>query len=135
MLIVDEPTAGLDPVERNRFYNLLSEVAERTIVILSTHIVDDVKELCPRMAIINKGKVIIQGNPTEIIQNLQGRLFVKTILKKELEQYKNEYQVINERLYLGNQIIHVISDTHPGPTFKLIDASLEDVYMSQILNS
>jgi ABC-2 type transport system ATP-binding protein len=135
LLIVDEPTAGLDPVERNRFYNLLSEVAERTIVILSTHIVDDVKELCPRMAIINKGKVVIDGNPIEIIQNLQGRLYEKTIHKKELEQYKNEYQVISERLYLGNQIIHVISDTRPGSMFKLIDANLEDVYMSQILNS
>lgn len=135
LLIVDEPTAGLDPVERNRFYNLLSEVGEHTIVILSTHIVDDVKELCPRMAIINKGKVIIQGNPSEIIKNLQGRVYEKTILKNELEQYKKEYQVISERLYLGNQIVHVISDTHPGSTFKLIEANLEDVYMSQIFNS
>lgn len=135
LLIVDEPTAGLDPVERNRFYNLLSEVGEHTIVILSTHIVDDVKELCPRMAIINKGKVVIQGNPAEIIKNLQGRVYEKTILKNELEQYKKEYQVISERLYLGNQIVHVISDTHPGASFKLIEANLEDVYMSQIFNS
>lgn len=135
LLIVDEPTAGLDPVERNRFYNLLSEVGENTIVILSTHIVDDVKELCPRMAIINKGKVVIQGNPAEIIENLQGRLYEKTIHKNELEQYKNEYQVISDRLYLGNQIVHVLSDTHPGSSFKPIDANLEDVYMSQILNA
>ncbi|KIX22033.1 multidrug ABC transporter ATPase [Flavobacterium sp. 316] len=135
LLIVDEPTAGLDPVERNRFYNLLSEVGEYTIVILSTHIVDDVKELCPRMAIINKGKVLIQGNPVEIMGNLQGRLYEKIIHKNELEQYKNEYQVISDRLYLGNQIVHVVSDTHPGSTFKSIDANLEDVYMSQILNS
>ena len=135
LLIVDEPTAGLDPVERNRFYNLLSEVGEHTIVILSTHIVDDVKELCPRMAIINKGKVIIQGNPSQIIETLQGRVYEKTILKNELEQYKKEYQVISERLYLGNQIVHVISDTHPGASFKLIEANLEDVYMSQIFNS
>ncbi|WP_184131625.1 ABC transporter ATP-binding protein [Arcicella rosea] len=135
LLIVDEPTAGLDPVERNRFYNLLSEVGEHTIVILSTHIVDDVKELCPRMAIINKGKVVIQGNPAEIIKNLQGRVYEKTIHKNELEQYKKEYQVISERLYLGNQIVHVISDIHPGSTFKLIEANLEDVYMSQIFNS
>lgn len=135
LLIVDEPTAGLDPVERNRFYNLLSEVAERTIVILSTHIVDDVKELCTRMAIINKGKVLIQGNPLQIMENLQGRLYEKIIHKNELEQYKNEYQVISDRLYLGNQIVHVLSDTHPGSRFKSIDANLEDVYMSQILNS
>lgn len=135
LLIVDEPTAGLDPVERNRFYNLLSEVGEHTIVILSTHIVDDVKELCPRMAIINKGKVLIQGNPIQIMENLQGRLYEKIIHKNELEQYKNEYQVISDRLYLGNQIVHVVSDTHLGSTFKSIDANLEDVYMSQILNS
>ena len=135
LLIVDEPTAGLDPVERNRFYNLLSEVGEHTIVILSTHIVDDVKELCPRMAIINKGRVIIQGNPIQIMENLRGRLYEKTIHKNELEQYKKEYQVISDRLYLGNQIVHVISDTHPGSTFKSIDANLEDVYMCQILNS
>lgn len=135
LLIVDEPTAGLDPVERNRFYNLLSEVAEHTIVILSTHIVDDVKELCPRMAIINKGKVIIQGNPTQIMESLQGRLYEKTIHKNELDQYKKEYQVISDRLYLGKQLVHVVSDTHPGSTFKSIEANLEDVYMSQILNS
>lgn len=135
LLIVDEPTAGLDPVERNRFYNLLSEVGEQTIVILSTHIVDDVKELCPRMAIINKGRVIIQGNPIQIMESLQGRLYEKTIHKNELEQYKKEYQVISDRLYLGKQLVHVVSDTHPGSNFKSIEANLEDVYMSQILNS
>ncbi len=134
LLIVDEPTAGLDPVERNRFYNLLSEVGENTIVILSTHIVDDVKELCSRMAIINKGKVLVQGNPVQIMENLKGRLYEKMIHKNELEQYKKEYQVISDRLYLGNQIVHVLSDTHPGHGFKLIEANLEDVYMSQIFN-
>lgn len=135
LLIVDEPTAGLDPVERNRFYNLLSEVGEQTIVILSTHIVDDVKELCPRMAIINKGKVLVQGNPLQIMENLQGRLYEKMIHKNELEQYKSAYQVISDRLYLGNQIVHVLSDKHPGSGFKLIEANLEDVYMSQIFNA
>jgi ABC-type multidrug transport system ATPase subunit len=135
LLIVDEPTAGLDPVERNRFYNLLSEVGEQTIVILSTHIVDDVKELCTKMAIINKGKVIIQGNPLQIMENLRGRLYEKTIQKSELELFKKEYQVISDRLYLGNQLVHVVSDTHPGSDFKAIDANLEDVYMSQILHS
>lgn len=135
LLIVDEPTAGLDPVERNRFYNLLSEVGEQAIVILSTHIVDDVKELCTSMAIMNKGKVIMQGDPIEIMESLQGRLYEKTIYKGELEQYKREYRVISNRLYLGNQIVHVISDTHPGSNFKAIEANLEDVYMSQILNA
>jgi ABC-2 type transport system ATP-binding protein len=135
LLIVDEPTAGLDPVERNRFYNLLSEVGENTIVILSTHIVDDVKELCSRMAIINKGKVLVQGNPLQIMENLQGRLYEKMIHKKELEQYKKEYQVISDRLYLGSQIVHVLSDTHPNSGFKLIEANLEDVYMAQIFNA
>lgn len=135
LLIVDEPTAGLDPVERNRFYNLLSEVGEQTIVILSTHIVDDVKELCTNMAIINKGKVIVQGNPVLIMSGFNDRLYEKTINKNELLQYKSEYQVISERLYLGKQIIHVISDTHPGANFKAIEANLEDVYMSQITNA
>lgn len=132
LLIVDEPTAGLDPVERNRFYNLLSEVGEQTIVILSTHIVDDVKELCTSMAIINRGKVVVQGNPIEIIKSLNGRLYEKTIHKSELEQYKKGYQVISDRLYLGKQLVHVLSDTHPGSDFKPIEANLEDVYMSQI---
>lgn len=135
LLIVDEPTAGLDPVERNRFYNLICEVGEQTIVILSTHIVDDVKELCPRMAIINKGKVIIQGNPIQIMESLQGRLYEKTIHKNELEHYKKEYRVISDRLYLGKQLVHVVSDTHPGSNFKSIDANLEDVYMSEIFNA
>lgn len=135
LLIVDEPTAGLDPVERNRFYNLLSEVGEETIVLLSTHIVEDVKELCTRMAIMNQGKLIIQGNPIEIMESLQGRLYEKTIPKHELEHYKQAYQVISSRLYLGKQIIHVISDTYPGSNFNAIEANLEDVYMHRILNN
>jgi ABC-2 type transport system ATP-binding protein len=135
LLIVDEPTAGLDPVERNRFYNLLSEVGEHTIVILSTHIVDDVKELCADMAIINKGQVMAKGNPIELMESLKGRLYEKTIDKSEIEVYQLEYQVINDRLFLGKPIIHVLSDTHPGDGFKPIDANLEDLYMSQIKNA
>ncbi len=135
LLIVDEPTAGLDPVERNRFYNLLSEVSEQTIVILSTHIVDDVKELCSGMAIINKGQVILKGNPIQLMDNLQGRIYEKRIPKNELGKYKLEYQVINDRLYLGKPVVHVLSDTHPGNGFKPIDANLEDLYMSQIKNA
>ncbi len=135
LLIVDEPTAGLDPVERNRFYDLLSEVSQQTIVILSTHIVEDVKQLCTNMAIINKGQVFMEGKPQQIIDNLQGKLYQKTIQKSELDGYKETYRVISQRLYQGNQIIHIISETHPGSDFKAIDANLEDVYMSQILNA
>ncbi|PKH51804.1 multidrug ABC transporter ATP-binding protein [Tenacibaculum sp. Bg11-29] len=135
LLIVDEPTAGLDPVERNRFYNLLSELGENTIVILSTHIVEDVKELCTNMAIINQGQVLLKGNPLKIIENLEGRVYEKTITKPELESYKNNYQVISERLFLGKPIIHILSDTNPGNGFSPINADLEDVYFSQIFGN
>lgn len=132
LLIVDEPTAGLDPVERNRFYNLLSEIGENTIVILSTHIVDDVKELCTNMAIINQGQVVLKGNPLELIERIEGKVYQKTIQKKELEGYKKEYKVINEKLFLGKPIIHVLSDVHPNDGFIPVNAGLEDVYFSQI---
>ncbi|WP_422091292.1 ABC transporter ATP-binding protein [Tenacibaculum ovolyticum] len=135
LLIVDEPTAGLDPVERNRFYNLLSELGENTIVILSTHIVEDVKELCTNMAIINQGQVLLKGNPLKIIENLEGKVYQKTITKPELESYKNTYQVISERLFLGKPIIHILSDTNPGNGFSPINADLEDVYFSQIFGN
>lgn len=135
LLIVDEPTAGLDPVERNRFYNLLSELGENTIVILSTHIVEDVKELCTNMAIINQGQVLLKGNPLKIIENLEGKVYQKTITKPELESYKNNYQVISERLFLGKPIIHILSDTNPGNGFSPINADLEDVYFSQIFGN
>ncbi len=132
LLIVDEPTAGLDPLERNRFYNVLSELGENTIVILSTHIVEDVKELCTNMAIINQGQVLLKGNPREIIDGLEGKVYQKTIAKLELENYKSNYQVISERLFHGKPIIHILSDTNPGNGFSPIDADLEDVYFSQI---
>lgn len=132
LLIVDEPTAGLDPKERNRFYNLLSEIAEKTIVIFSTHIVDDIKELCSDMAIINKGQVILKGNPLELIQNLEGKVYEKTIHRNELEQYKESYHVINEKLFLGKPMIHVLSEAPLNEGFTLIDPVLEDVYFSKI---
>ena len=135
LLVVDEPTAGLDPVERNRFYNLLSELGENTIVILSTHIVEDVKELCTNTAIINQGQVLLKGNPLKIIESLEGKVYQKTITKPELEGYKNNYQVISERLFLGKPIIHILSDTNPGNGFSLIHADLEDVYFSQIFGN
>ncbi|MDO6743929.1 ABC transporter ATP-binding protein [Tenacibaculum soleae] len=135
LLIVDEPTAGLDPVERNRFYNLLSELGEKTAVILSTHIVDDVKELCTNMAIINKGQVCLQGNPLQILEDLKGKVYKKTIHKKELNSYKQYYQVISEKLFLGKPTIHILSDVNPGDGFTLIKAELEDVYFSEIFNN
>jgi ABC-type multidrug transport system ATPase subunit len=132
LLIVDEPTAGLDPIERNRFYNLLSEIGEHTIVILSTHIVDDVKELCTNMAIINKGKVLLKGNPVKLIEQLKGSIYQKTIQKGELEDYKQQYNVINDTLFLGKPIVHIISESDPKNGFIPSQASLEDVYFSQI---
>jgi len=133
LLIVDEPTAGLDPVERNRFYNLLSELGERTVVILSTHIVDDVKELCTNMAIINQGKVLLKGNPMDVITNIEGKIYKKTIHKNELEHYKQEYNVIADKLFLGKPVIHILSDTDPQHDFQAITAGLEDVYFNELV--
>jgi len=135
LLIVDEPTAGLDPVERNRFYNVLSELGEHTVVILSTHIVDDVKELCTNMAIINQGQVCLKGNPLQIIEDLKGKVYKKTIEKPELNLYKQNYQVISEKLFLGKPTIHIVSDNDPGDGFVGVTASLEDVYFSQIFSN
>ncbi|WP_405566955.1 ABC transporter ATP-binding protein [Polaribacter sp. Asnod6-C07] len=135
LLIVDEPTAGLDPLERNRFYNVLSELGEHTVVILSTHIVDDVKELCTNMAIINKGQVCLKGNPIQILESLKDRVYKKTIEKSELNIYKQNYKVISEKLFLGKPTIHVLSDVHPGDGFSLINAELEDVYFSELFKN
>ena len=135
LLIVDEPTAGLDPVERNRFYNVLSELGENTVVILSTHIVEDVKEMCTNMAIINQGQVLLKGNPLKIIEELEGKVYQKTIVKSELETYKQNYQVISEKLFLGKPVIHILSDTEPGNRFSPVNADLEDVYFSQIFGN
>ncbi|MFT5892171.1 MAG: ABC-2 type transport system ATP-binding protein [Dokdonia sp.] len=132
LIIVDEPTAGLDPAERNRFYNLLSELGEQAVVILSTHIVDDVKELCTDMAIINRGEVLLKGNPREAITQLEGKVYRKTIEKQALQHYKQEYTVIADKFLLGKPIIHILSDTHPGNGFESIQTDLEDVYFSQI---
>jgi ABC-2 type transport system ATP-binding protein len=134
LLIVDEPTAGLDPKERNRFYNLLSEIAENIVVIFSTHIVDDIKELCSNMAIMNRGEVVLKGKPLELIQQLEGKVYQKSIKREELEQHKQEYHVINDKLFLGKPIIHVFSEVHPGNGFTPIKATLEDLYFSKINN-
>ncbi|MGS2726224.1 ABC transporter ATP-binding protein [Psychroserpens sp. BH13MA-6] len=135
LLIVDEPTAGLDPVERHRFYNVLSEIGEHTVVILSTHIVDDVKELCTNMAIINQGQVCLEGQPLQLLEGLKDKVYEKTIDKSELDLYKDNYKVISERLFLGKPTIHILSDKPPGNGFSLINAELEDVYFSEIFSS
>ena len=132
LLIVDEPTAGLDPKERNRFYNLLSEISENTIVLLSTHIVDDVRELCTQMAIINQGQVVVKGNPQKLMEALQGQVYQKTIHPSELDSYRAEYHVINDKRFLGKPVIQILSDVPPGNGFMAMDSSLESVYFSQI---
>lgn len=132
LIIVDEPTAGLDPAERNRFLNLLSELGENTVVILSTHIVEDIKELCTDMAIINKGELVLKGNPLQTIAAIQGKVWTKTIDKAELEQYKQDFVVISERLIAGKPEIHVYADSRPDDSFSSVQADLEDVYFSKI---
>ncbi len=132
LLIVDEPTAGLDPVERNRFFNLLSEVGERSIVILSTHIVADIQALCAGMAILYQGRVLVQGNPLALMEKLKGQLYEKKIKKAEREQYHLNYQVIHERLFLGEPIIRVLSAEHPRNGFVPVAANLADSYLAQI---
>jgi len=132
LIIVDEPTAGLDPAERVRFHNLLSEIGEQTIVILSTHIVDDVSNLCNNMAIICLGEVVAQGNPSNLTEAVKGRVWKKIIEKSELEAYQAEMQVISTHLKAGNTIIHVLSDTKPDASFEVSPADLEDVYFAEI---
>jgi ABC-2 type transport system ATP-binding protein len=132
VLIVDEPTAGLDPGERNRFYDLLSDVGEDVIVILSTHIVDDVRELCTQMAIMNFGQIVFSGAPDDGINSLKGRVFEKQISKSELDSYKDSHQVISNKLIAGKPVIHVLNDKIPDKSFKKIEPSLEDVFFTNI---
>lgn len=132
LIIVDEPTAGLDPAERVRFHNLLSEIGEQTIVILSTHIVDDISNLCNNMAIICLGEVVAQGNPTVLTEAVKGRIWKKTIDKAALDNYKAEMQVISTHLKAGQTIIHVLNNNQPDASFKASTANLEDVYFAEI---
>lgn len=133
LVIVDEPTAGLDPEERNRFNNLLNEISEDIIIILSTHLVEDVKNLCKEMAIIQNGTLLVKGKPNDFIAELTGKLWQKTIDKKQLIQYEKEYNVVLTQLNMGTVTIHVQSDAQPDTSFKPILPNLEDVYFS-ILN-
>ena len=131
LIIVDEPTAGLDPEERNRFLNLLAAIGDNVVVILSTHIVDDVADLCPRMAVLANGRVQLEGKPADLIAASRGRIWKKTIARNELEVYQSKYEVISTRLLAGNSVIHVLSDARPDG-FEPVEGGLEDVYFSTL---
>jgi len=134
LLIVDEPTAGLDPGERNRFYNLLAEIGENVIVILSTHIVQDVLELCTHMAIINLGKVLYEGEPEKAVHSLEGKVWQRFIPKSEIAQYQQRYNVISHKLIAGRPHIHVLASDAPGDGFEPANPDLEDVFFSSLAN-
>ena len=132
LIIVDEPTAGLDPEERNRFLNLLAEIGEGVVVILSTHIVEDVSDLCPRMAILAGGRIVSQGAPRDLTQALRGRVWRKQISRPALDEYKQRFNVISTRLAGGATLVNVLSEALPEPGFEAIEGSLEDVYFSTL---
>ncbi|MEM7109700.1 MAG: ABC transporter ATP-binding protein [Bacteroidota bacterium] len=130
IIIVDEPTAGLDPMERNRFYNLLAELGEDAVVLLSTHIVEDVSTLCQEMAIIGNGEVILTGKPEDIENELQGKVFEVPVTKEESIEFKEKYKVISQRFYAGRMMLTIISDELPDGRFSGRTATLEDVYFN-----
>ena len=132
LIIVDEPTAGLDPGERVRFHNLLAEIGENVVVILSTHIVEDVSDLCSRMAIISGGRVLMTGEPLQSIRDIDGRVWRRSIDKHDLDDYQKRYAVISTKLIAGRTVIHVFSETQPDPSFEPVTTSLEDVYFSTL---
>ncbi len=135
LLIVDEPTAGLDPGERNRFYNLLSEVGENVIVILSTHIVQDVKELCSQMAVIHGGQVRYAGSPADAERELAGAIWSKSITKEQLESHRDRYRILSTKLIAGRPQIRVFATTSPGDGFVAAEPDLEDVFFSKIADA
>ncbi|MXO04154.1 ABC transporter ATP-binding protein [Flavobacterium sp. HBTb2-11-1] len=130
IIIVDEPTAGLDPEERNRFNNLLSEIGESIIVVLSTHIVEDVRDLCTKMAIIANGKLLLEGNPNEEVDSLKGKIWAKAIHKNELKEHQEHFNIISSHLNSGKINIHVFSDQQPDSGFELTSPDLSDVYFN-----
>ena len=132
LIIVDEPTAGLDPEERNRFLNLLAEIGENVVVILSTHIVEDVADLCPRMAVISEGRIRLEGAPLDLIEQARGTVWARTIARDELDAVREAHEVISTRLFSGRTIVHVLSDTDPGNGFEPVVGGLEDVYFSTL---
>ncbi len=132
LIIVDEPTAGLDPEERNRFLNLLAEIGENVVIILSTHIVEDVADLCPNMAVIANGRIQLEGAPLDLIGKTKGTIWSKTIKRDELDDYRAKYEVISTRLFAGSTIIHILSSDNPDNGFAAVDGGLEDVYFSTL---
>lgn len=132
LIIVDEPTAGLDPGERNRFYNLLSEIGEQVIVILSTHIVQDVRELCSNMAVINNGKLLFAGTPDAGLELLKNKVWERQVEKAELDDYRERYKVLSNKLVAGRPLIHVYADAQPDASFKAAENTLEDVFFAKI---
>jgi ABC-type multidrug transport system ATPase subunit len=130
LIIVDEPTAGLDPAERVRFLNLLSEIGEDSVVILSTHIVEDVEELCTRMAIIDRGEILLQAEPSRAIDELRDRIWRKTVTREELPELEREEAVICTKLLAGRTIVHVYAETSPGAEFETVEPDMKDVYFS-----
>jgi ABC-type multidrug transport system ATPase subunit len=130
LVIVDEPTAGLDPEERNRFHDLLSEIGENVVVILSTHIVDDVSDLCSRMAVLAGGRMLLEGKPADLMRNLDGRVWRKTIRKDAIARYRESFLVLSTRLFAGETRIHILADERPEEGFERVAADLEDVYFS-----
>jgi len=135
LIIVDEPTAGLDPEERNRFLNLLAEIGENVVVILSTHIVEDVADLCPRMAVLAAGRIQLEGAPAELIRRTRGRIWAKTIERGELERCRERHEIISTRLFAGRTIVHILSDCDPGDGFTAHEGDLEAVYFSTLAQS
>jgi len=132
LVIVDEPTAGLDPGERNRFYNILSEIGENIIVILSTHIVQDVMDLCTQMAILNNGEVVFNGNTDDALKQIKGKVWERKVEKVELTQYQNKYKIISNKLVGGKPLIHAFSDTILDNGFVKAEENLEDVFFAKL---
>jgi ABC-type multidrug transport system ATPase subunit len=133
LIIVDEPTAGLDPEERNRFLNLLAGIGDNVVVILSTHIVDDVADLCPLMTVLANGRVQLEGKPADLITATRGRIWAKAIDRSELESYQASHEIISTRLFAGRSVIHVLADKQPEG-FDPVEGGLEDVYFSTLSN-
>ena len=132
LIIVDEPTAGLDPEERTRFHNLLVEIGEEVIVVLSTHIVSDVSDLCPRLAIMNKGRVLVSGTPQELVDSLGGRVWSASVARTDVATLRERHAVISTRLYTGKTQVNVIADSSPGSGFEPVEPNLEDAYFAAI---
>jgi len=132
LMIVDEPTAGLDPAERVRFLNLLSELGENSVVLLSTHIVEDVSELCTRMAIIDRGEILLEAEPLQAVEKLQGRIWRRVIDRGALARIESEYKVVSTKLHAGRTVVHVYAEESPGADFDTVQPDLEDVYFSAL---